>query len=668
MALKIVLTNDDGYNAPGLQTLYEALVDAGYDVHIVAPETNQSAQGSSLGGLAALGAPVQVTEFSPGNYYVDGRPGVAVRAALDSIFDDDPPDLVISGTNRGDNTGESENISGTVNGAVAALDRGIPAIAVSAGADSTGSYTGSFANAASIIVELLERLQEAQAPGTPILPAGAGLSVNVPGGTVGGVAVSTIDQESSATYPISQKANGLYNSTFIPSTGSGNPLSEGAQFLAGNATISVIDGNWSATEAQRAMLQARLESVLKAKPHGNADFGWRHGFATHDWHRVQDHGHGMYRADHGFSTHDWRRVQDYGHQTHRADHGFSMHDRHWVQDHGHQAHGPGHHSGNNHMPDHGTVPPDTGLNVMLVDASGADSPGLQAVRDALLADGNDVTVVAPSTDQTGVGSALTLTDFAVTTYHAGYMVDATPSTTVATALDALLTGADRPDLVVSGADPGSSVGLQGVISATLAAAVISVFNYDIPAISLSVGTDDYGRIDSDDYQTAARFLVRVIDGLEATEPANGQLLPDGQGLSINVPHDASLNRYAFTLSDAATDSLLTLVPDQADADSLQFIYGPEVNTTNPHSEGTAYNDGKITITPMDGNFASQDLSLSQLMADLVGTRLGVAEPLADFLDGSGMMASGIAGSSAMFAPSQLSAVPMTDTTSWLPTA
>lgn len=545
MPLSIVLTNDDGFDAPGIQSLYSALVAAGYDVHIVAPKTNQSAQGSSLGGTAAIDSPVTVTEFSPGNYYVDGRPGVATRAAIDTLFADNPPDLVISGTNKGDNTGESENISGTVNGAVAALDRGIPAIAVSAGSDPTGSYTNGFANAANITVELVQRLEAAKADGQPLLPAGEGLSVNVPGGVVKGVTVTTIDQESSATYPIGQLPSGLYNSTFTPSMSSGNPLSEGAQFLAGNATISAIDGNWAGTESQRAQLETRLSGVL----------------------------------DHGLKS----------------------------------------------------AP---GLKVMLVDASGANSIGIQLVRLALLANGDDVTVVAPATDQTGTGSALTLQDFKVTPITGGYTVAATPSTTVETGLDALLTGDDRPDLVVSGADPGSSVGLQGVTSATLAAAAEAVFNYGIPEISLNVGTDSSGNVSFLDYAKSALFLLKVVDGLEATEPSNGSLLPSGEGISINVPHDASLDNYAFTLSDEATSSILKLLPSGSGTDQLRFIDGPAVNTDALHSEGTAYNGGAITITPIDGSFQDEDFSATQALADLVGTRLGQAAPLPDFLTGS----------------------------------
>ena len=103
--LNIVLTNDDGFNAPGIQTLYTALVAAGFNVHIVAPAVNQSAQGSSLGGTAALSNPIDITEFSPGNFFVDGKPATATLTALDDLFAGHAPDLVISGTNRGDNIG-----------------------------------------------------------------------------------------------------------------------------------------------------------------------------------------------------------------------------------------------------------------------------------------------------------------------------------------------------------------------------------------------------------------------------------------------------------------------------------------------------------------------------------------------------------------------------------
>src|SRR5262249_133969 len=262
--LRIVLTNDDGFNAPGITTLYNALVTAGFDVHIVAPLVNQSAQGSSLGGTAGLNNPINITEFSPGNFSVDGRPAAAALTAIDDLFAGHPPDLIISGTNRGDNIGESENISGTVNGALQGLFEGVPAIAISAGSFN-GSFDAAFANAGSFMVNFLHELQDAQKLGQPLLPADEGLTINVPGNpNLAGVPVTTVTRESSAAFPYAP--NGTPNTFaegFVPNTSpSGSPTSEGSQFLTNHITISPVDGNWGATEDVRDALAVRLGSTL----------------------------------------------------------------------------------------------------------------------------------------------------------------------------------------------------------------------------------------------------------------------------------------------------------------------------------------------------------------------------------------------------------------------
>jgi len=536
VSLDIILTNDDGYNAPGIQTLYDALVAAGENVHIVAPAENQSAQGSSLGGIGAISQPINVTEFSPGNYYVDGRPIVATKTALEDLFVDHTPDLVISGTNRGDNTGESANISGTVNAAVAGLLDGVPAIAVSAGADAHGDYSAGFTHAAQFTAHLLDRLEEMQAAGAPLLPPGEGLSINVPGDpTLAGVAVTTIDQESSVQYPIGQLPSGLYNSTYIANTDpSGNPISEGAQFLTDHITVTPIDGNWTSSESDRATLEARLGSLLDQP-----------------------------------------------------------------------------------------APAAHPLNIMLVNDDGYQAPGIAAMRDALLAEGHHVTVVAPADNVSGTGTALTLSDFTVTEYDAGYIVGATPSTAVYTGLDALLTGEDRPDIVVSGINEGANTGLPAVSSGTIGAAVASIFNYDIPALAVSAGTDASGHVPDELYATGAKFVAKLIADLQATASASGDLLPAGTGLNVNLPVGADPNNYTFTELDAATSAAISVTPSSTTGQA-QFVFDGPVNTDNPHSEGTAFNNGAITITPIDGNYASDDLSSYQTLADLLG--VGYGEP------------------------------------------
>src|SRR5262249_2412977 len=151
-----------------------------------------------------------------------------------------------------------------VNGALQALFEGIPSIAISAGSFN-GSFDAAFANAGAFMVNFLHELQDAQAPGQPLLPAGEGLSINVPGNpTLAGVAVTTVTSESSASFPYAP--NGMPNpfaEGFVPNPSpSGSPTAEGSQFLTNHITISPVDGNWGATEAVRGDLAVRLGSAM----------------------------------------------------------------------------------------------------------------------------------------------------------------------------------------------------------------------------------------------------------------------------------------------------------------------------------------------------------------------------------------------------------------------
>lgn len=532
--LNILLTNDDGYDAPGIQSMYEALTAAGYNVTIAAPRDNQSAQGSSLGGVEALTSTIGVGEFDDqGNYWVDGRPKVVVDTALDSLLADQSFDLVVSGTNSGDNIGTSENISGTVNGAIEGLFYGIPSIAVSATAEEAGD--AGFTHAADFTVELIHKLQDERVAGEPLLPEGTGLSVNVPDGKIDGVALTEITRKSSAEYPIVENEDGSYGSGYLPQESSGGSTDEGDQFLDNRITVSAIDGNWGADEAPRSALESRLSGLL---------------------------GDGATEADHA------------------------------------------------------------NLNIMLVNDDGYQAEGLAAARQALLDAGYNVTVVAPTEQQSGVGSALTLGEFEVTQYEAGYHVDATPSTTVYAGLDALLQGLDQPDLVVSGINEGANVGLQANASGTLSAAVASVFNYDIPAIAMSAGIDDSGEVPDGLYATSADFLVELIGDLQATQSGNGiDLLPEGQGLNVNVPVGADPEDFAFTLMDEANDGDFQIV--QNEDGEYVFSLGDAVDSDDPNSEGAHYNDGDITLTPIDGSYQASDAVTAEL-SDLLGIEFGAA--------------------------------------------
>ncbi|GAB3189235.1 5'/3'-nucleotidase SurE [Hydrogenophaga aquatica] len=123
--MKILLSNDDGYQAPGICALYEALCELG-EVEVVAPEQNNSAKSNAL----TLHSPLYVHTASNGFRYVNGTPADCVHIALTGLLGY-RPDLVVSGINNGANMGDDTIYSGTVGAAMEGYLFGVPAIAFS---------------------------------------------------------------------------------------------------------------------------------------------------------------------------------------------------------------------------------------------------------------------------------------------------------------------------------------------------------------------------------------------------------------------------------------------------------------------------------------------------------------------------------------------------------
>ncbi|MDH4450342.1 MAG: 5'/3'-nucleotidase SurE [Rhodoferax sp.] len=123
--MKILISNDDGYQARGLVALYEALKDIA-QVEVVAPEHNNSAKSNAL----TLHSPLYVQRAANGFRYVNGTPADCVHIALTGLLDY-RPDLVVSGINNGANMGDDTIYSGTVGAAMEGYLFGIPAIAFS---------------------------------------------------------------------------------------------------------------------------------------------------------------------------------------------------------------------------------------------------------------------------------------------------------------------------------------------------------------------------------------------------------------------------------------------------------------------------------------------------------------------------------------------------------
>jgi 5'-nucleotidase len=124
---RILVANDDGINAPGLQVLEEVARSFSDDVWVVAPETEQSATSHSL----TMQRPLRLRELGPKRFAVEGTPTDCVLLAVHEILADRRPQLLLSGVNRGGNMGEDVTYSGTVAAAMEGTLLDVPSIAFS---------------------------------------------------------------------------------------------------------------------------------------------------------------------------------------------------------------------------------------------------------------------------------------------------------------------------------------------------------------------------------------------------------------------------------------------------------------------------------------------------------------------------------------------------------
>lgn len=162
--MKILLTNDDGIEAPGLQGLVHALEEA-HDCFVVAPAGEQSASGHAI----SLGKKLIIEEKVPRRIAVHGTPVDCVKFAL-SELKDFRPDLLVSGINPGPNTGVSVYYSGTISAARESLINRVPSMAISVGSKTATD----FSYAASVARSLVEGYEEG------VFPLDVFLNVNIP--------------------------------------------------------------------------------------------------------------------------------------------------------------------------------------------------------------------------------------------------------------------------------------------------------------------------------------------------------------------------------------------------------------------------------------------------------------------------------------------------------
>jgi 5'-nucleotidase len=225
--MRILLSNDDGYFAPGLAALARTLAPLA-DITVVAPERDRSGASNSL----TLDRPLMLRQEPGGFYYVNGTPTDCVHLAVTGMLDH-LPDVVISGINHGANMGDDTIYSGTVAAATEGYLLGVPSIAVSL-ANHNAQH---FDTAARVVVELVQRIQ-AQPPTEPML-----LNVNVPDRAwddLGGIRVTRLGKRHKAE-PVVKTTNPRGQTVYwVGASGGAQDAGEGTDFHAiANGFVSI---------------------------------------------------------------------------------------------------------------------------------------------------------------------------------------------------------------------------------------------------------------------------------------------------------------------------------------------------------------------------------------------------------------------------------------------
>ncbi|MEA5620938.1 5'/3'-nucleotidase SurE [Cronbergia sp. UHCC 0137] len=550
-SLNILLVNDDSYQAKGINVLYDKLTAAGHKVTLVAPKEQQSGQGTAI-NTDKVFQPIEIVEYEPNKWYVDGKPVVATWAGLDYILEQ-KPDLVISGINEGENLGLEGIISGTLSAAVSALHQGVPAIAVSAGVilsernDGYPSTDKAYDIGANYVVDLISQLQEEQGSRTQLLPEGIGLNINIPADNpITGISFTEFDSAGSFNFSFGELPPNfgtgqgiLYSQNTLPDGATPKPTSEGEQFLADRITVTAFDGDWGTPENQRQELAPRIQLTLP---------------------NLVD------PVPVATTALNILLVNDDGYEAKGIDVLYNA----LVA---------------------------AGHNVIFVAPKTQQSGKGTSINTDRIFQNMEVSEFDPSLNKWYVDGTPVVTTWAALDY-------------ILPSREELA----KPDLVISGINEGENIGLDAISSGTLSAAVTALQN-GIPAIAVSAGINlaelQQGDRSSTEkaYDVAARMVVETINKLQATQGNNANILPQGVGLNINVPaynpdkpNLNTLTGVALTKFDQTTSLDFEIADIQAGVPGI--VLGSPTITNNPDSEGGKFLERNITITPIDGNWSA----------------------------------------------------------------
>jgi 5'-nucleotidase len=260
--MKILICNDDGYQASGIIALYEALKTLA-DVEVVAPEQNNSAKSNAL----TLHSPLYMQTAANGFRYINGTPADCVHIALTGLLGY-RPDLVVSGINNGANMGDDTIYSGTVGAAMEGYLFGIPAIAFSQTERGWGGIDEAAQLARDLVEQLLPSLETVAEGAQPTVPPWL-LNVNIPnlpGQRIQGVKVARLGRRHAAERVIMQNSPRGETMYWIGDAGPAKEAGEGTDFhAAAHGYVCITPLQVDLTDHERLPHWAQTAAKLSRK-------------------------------------------------------------------------------------------------------------------------------------------------------------------------------------------------------------------------------------------------------------------------------------------------------------------------------------------------------------------------------------------------------------------
>jgi 5'-nucleotidase len=246
----------------------------------------------------------------------------------------------------------------------------------------------------------------------------------------------------------------------------------------------------------------------------------------------------------------------------------------------------------------GTLKP---LKILLTNDDGIHARGLWALYHALKSD-HDPVVVAPDRERSAVGHGITLHKplrahkVKVNSGDEGWAVTGTPADCVKLSMIELLDG--KPDLVVSGINPGANTGVNMNYSGTVAAAKEASL-YGVPALAVSIQGGDHPA-----YETAARFIQQLVPKVWIKG------LPNGVFLNINIPDSAVDSAYDVKITHQGCDLYNECFEKRRDPRNRVYYwqgYESQPNYSRSDSDGAVFSAGHISITPVRCDMTDYDM-------------------------------------------------------------